>query len=51
MAPRTHLDDQMKGDRDRCIEAGINFLDTANIYQTGLAEGWRSPGASDIVRR
>jgi aryl-alcohol dehydrogenase-like predicted oxidoreductase len=23
---------------DRCIDAGINFVDTANIYQTGLSE-------------
>jgi len=23
---------------DRCIEAGINFFDTANMYQTGVAE-------------
>src|SRR5664279_587258 len=23
---------------NRCIEAGINFFDTANMYQTGVAE-------------
>src|SRR6516162_6892682 len=23
---------------DRCIEAGINFFDTANMYQLGVAE-------------
>ena len=23
---------------DRCIEEGINFIDTANVYQTGVAE-------------
>ena len=23
---------------DRCIEEGINFIDTANVYQTGIAE-------------
>jgi aryl-alcohol dehydrogenase-like predicted oxidoreductase len=23
---------------DRCVEAGINFFDTANMYQTGVAE-------------
>ena len=23
---------------DRCSEAGINFFDTANMYQTGVAE-------------
>jgi 1-deoxyxylulose-5-phosphate synthase len=23
---------------DRCLEAGINFFDTANMYQTGVAE-------------
>jgi aryl-alcohol dehydrogenase-like predicted oxidoreductase len=23
---------------DRCIGEGINFIDTANVYQTGLAE-------------
>jgi aryl-alcohol dehydrogenase-like predicted oxidoreductase len=24
---------------DRCIEEGINFVDTANTYKTGIAEG------------
>src|SRR5581483_4596718 len=23
---------------DRCVDAGINFFDTANMYQTGVAE-------------
>jgi aryl-alcohol dehydrogenase-like predicted oxidoreductase len=23
---------------DRCVEAGVNFFDTANMYQTGVAE-------------
>src|ERR1044072_4935199 len=23
---------------DRCIERGVNFFDTANMYQTGLSE-------------
>src|ERR1700683_5296098 len=27
-----------RGMIDRCVDAGINFLDTANVYNTGASE-------------